>query len=119
MMAKTLIHRSRNVPFLQIFPMNVKGSAGSIIYVIFYSSSWVISYAYNFMFQWNSAGEAFTQHFLYISAPDNFIWFWTFISGTFLIFAAISGGNIFFIWKMVPETKGRTLEEIQASIIHG
>ncbi|XP_024031434.1 sugar transporter ERD6-like 5 isoform X2 [Morus notabilis] len=77
----------------EIFPMNVKGSAGSIIYVILYSSSWVISYTYNFMFQWNSAG-------------------------TFLIFAAISGGTILFIWKMVPETKGRTLEEIQASIIH-
>ncbi|GMN25141.1 hypothetical protein TIFTF001_000826 [Ficus carica] len=75
----------------EIFPINVKGSAGSIINGISCTCSWVISYTFNFMFQWNSAG-------------------------TFLIFAAISGANVLFIWKMVPETKGRSLEEIQAYV---
>lgn len=35
-------------------------------------------------------------------------------SGTFLIFAAVGLFAWFFIWRLVPETKGKTLEQIQA-----
>ncbi|PON79595.1 Major facilitator, sugar transporter-like, partial [Trema orientale] len=76
----------------EIFPINVKGPAGSIINVISSISSWIVSYSFSFIFEWSS-------------------------TATFFIFAAICGASILFIWKMVPETKGRTLEEIQASII--
>lgn len=38
------------------------------------------------------------------------------IAGTFIIYAAVNAGAILFVIKMVPETKGRTLEQIQAAI---
>ena len=39
-----------------------------------------------------------------------------YFSGTFLIFFSICAAGIAFIYAMVPETKGRTLEDIQASL---
>lgn len=38
------------------------------------------------------------------------------VTGTFLVYAAINLAGIVFIIIMVPETKGRTLEQIQAAI---
>lgn len=40
--------------------------------------------------------------------------FFCVITGTFIIYAAINAGAILFVIKMVPETKGRTLEQVQA-----
>ncbi|WZZ79839.1 hypothetical protein YC2023_100411 [Brassica napus] len=53
----------------EIFPMNVKVSAGTLVTVTNWLFGWVITYTFNFMLQWNAS---------------------------------------------VPETKGRSLEEIQA-----
>lgn len=36
--------------------------------------------------------------------------------GTFYMYSAFAAMTIIFVAKMVPETKGKTLEEIQASI---
>jgi SP family arabinose:H+ symporter-like MFS transporter len=35
------------------------------------------------------------------------------ISQTFLIYAALTAPAVFFIWKQLPETKGKTLEQIE------
>ncbi|XP_039022449.1 sugar transporter ERD6-like 5 [Hibiscus syriacus] len=72
----------------EIFPINIKGSGGSLVNLLNWASSWVVSYTSTFLFECNSAG-------------------------TFFIFAFISVVAIILIGKLVPETKGRTLEELQ------
>ncbi|XP_010525288.1 PREDICTED: sugar transporter ERD6-like 12 [Tarenaya hassleriana] len=74
----------------EIFPINMKVLAGSIVTMANWSTSWVITYCFNFMLQWSH-------------------------TGTFTIFAVVCGMTIVFTWCLVPETKGLTLEEIQVS----
>ncbi|KAL1192952.1 Sugar transporter ERD6-like 2 [Cardamine amara subsp. amara] len=76
----------------EVFPVNVKITAGSLVTVSSWFFSWIIIYTFNFMMQWNA-------------------------SGTYFIFSGVSFLTIVFIWTLVPETKGRTLEEIQASLV--
>ena len=45
--------------------MTIKGPARSIIGVITAISCWIISYTFNFIFEWNSAGETSLTYFIY------------------------------------------------------
>ncbi|KAJ0243221.1 Sugar transporter ERD6-like 14 [Hirschfeldia incana] len=72
----------------EIYPVDVKGAAGTVCNLTGSISSWVVAYSFNFLLQWSS-------------------------TGTFLMFAIVSGLGFVFIAKLVPETKGRSLEEIQ------
>ncbi|XWS58250.1 hypothetical protein CRYUN_Cryun08bG0017900 [Craigia yunnanensis] len=76
----------------EIFPINIKGAAGSLVILVSWIGSWVISYTYSALFEWSSVG-------------------------TFFIYGCICAAGIVFIAILVPETKGRTLEEIQESLI--
>jgi sugar porter (SP) family MFS transporter len=40
------------------------------------------------------------------------------VSGSFFMFSAVLIPQLFFIWKIMPETKGRTLEEIESAWTH-
>ncbi|KAG5549302.1 hypothetical protein RHGRI_014601 [Rhododendron griersonianum] len=75
----------------ELLPLDIKGSAGSLITFCNWASAWVVSYGYIFILDWNPAG-------------------------TFFILAGICASTVVFVAKLVPETKGRTLEEIQASL---
>lgn len=76
----------------EILPLNIRGSAGSLATFTNLFISWIVSYVFNFLLEWSP-------------------------SGTFFILASFSGLAILFVAMMVPETKGRTLEEIEASIL--
>lgn len=75
----------------EIFPINIKGQAGSLATLVNWFGAWLCSYSFNFLMAWSSYG-------------------------TFILYAAINALAILFIITVVPETKGKTLEEIQAAI---
>ncbi|RZB54790.1 hypothetical protein D0Y65_044638 [Glycine soja] len=75
----------------EIFPIHVKGTAGSLVILVNWLGSWVVSYTFNFLMSWSSPGTLF-------------------------LYAGCSLLTILFVAKLVPETKGKTLEEVQACI---
>ncbi|KAL5541764.1 hypothetical protein UlMin_009474 [Ulmus minor] len=82
------------VPWLimsEIFPIHVKGAAGSLIVLVNWLGAWAVTYTYNFFMSWSSYG-------------------------TYFIYSAFCLLAVLFVAALVPETKGKTLEEIQACI---
>ncbi|KAK4767597.1 hypothetical protein SAY86_015347 [Trapa natans] len=77
----------------EIFPIDIKGVAGSLVVLVNWLGAWAVSYTFNFLMSWSS-------------------------SGTFFVYSGISLLTILFVAKVVPETKGKTLEEIQDCINH-
>ncbi|GLJ20346.1 hypothetical protein SUGI_0369480 [Cryptomeria japonica] len=74
----------------EIFPINVKGVAGSVATLANLSLSWAVTMTINLLLEWSK-------------------------TGTFMLYALFSGLTLTFVVLFVPETKGRTLEEIEAS----
>lgn len=105
-------------PF-QIYPINIKGVAGSLVTLSNWFFSWVVTYTFNYIFDWSSTGNPlFLCLSLKISIDrhERFGPFGRTASGTFFFYSIISGATVVFTAKLVPETKGRKLEEIQASM---
>ncbi|XP_022768989.1 sugar transporter ERD6-like 6 isoform X3 [Durio zibethinus] len=74
----------------EILPVNIKGLAGSIATLSNWFFAWVVTMTANLLLDWSSGG-------------------------TFTIYMLLSAFTIVFVTLWVPETKGRTLEEIQWS----
>ncbi|BFG15220.1 hypothetical protein CerSpe_014940 [Prunus speciosa] len=75
----------------EIFPIDIKGVGGSLVVLVNWSGAWIVSYTYNFLMRWSSPG-------------------------TYFLYSAVCLLTILFVAKIVPETRGKTLEEIQASL---
>ncbi|XP_054801319.1 sugar transporter ERD6-like 7 isoform X1 [Prosopis cineraria] len=75
----------------EIFPINIKGQAGSLATLTNWFGAWLCSYSFNFLMSWSSYG-------------------------TFLLYAAINALAVLFIVVEVPETKGKSLEQLQSAI---
>ncbi|PSR88050.1 Sugar transporter ERD6-like [Actinidia chinensis var. chinensis] len=74
----------------EILPVNIKGLAGSVATLMNWMTSWAVTMTANLLLVWSSGG-------------------------TFTIYAVVSALTVVFVTLWVPETKGKTLEEIQWS----
>lgn len=74
----------------EIFPAHVKGIAGSVATLVNWFCAYAITMIFNYMLLWSAIGS-----------------FW--------LFAAECIGTVIFVAMFVPETRGRTLEQIEAS----
>ncbi|KAF3522655.1 hypothetical protein F2Q69_00050278 [Brassica cretica] len=80
------------IPWLimsEILPVNIKGLAGSIATLANWFISWLITMTANLLLAWSSGG-------------------------TFTLYGLICAFTVVFVTLWVPETKGKTLEELQA-----
>ncbi|KAJ4840717.1 hypothetical protein Tsubulata_023669 [Turnera subulata] len=75
----------------ELFPLNIKGRAGSLVTLVNWLGSWIVSFTFIFLREWSSFG-------------------------TFYLYGLVCAMSIIFIFKLVPETKGRTLEDIHSSL---
>ncbi|CAN0919363.1 Sugar transporter ERD6-like 6 [Linum grandiflorum] len=74
----------------EILPVNIKGLAGSFATLVNWLASWIVTMTANLLLNWSTGG-------------------------TFTIYTVVSAFTVLFVTLWVPETKGRTLEEIQSS----
>ncbi|CAH8347797.1 unnamed protein product [Eruca vesicaria subsp. sativa] len=80
------------IPWLimsEILPVNIKGLAGSIATLANWFFSWLITMTANLLLAWSSGA-------------------------TFTLYAGVCAFTVVFVTLWVPETKGKTLEELQA-----
>ncbi|OWM74585.1 sugar transporter ERD6-like 6 [Punica granatum] len=81
------------IPWLimaEILPVSIKGLAGSVAVLTNWLTSFAITMSANLLLDWSPGG-------------------------TFTMYAAVAAFTVAFVTLWVPETKGRTLEEIQSS----
>ncbi|MCK4465412.1 MAG: sugar porter family MFS transporter, partial [Bacteroidales bacterium] len=74
--------------FSEIFPNRIRGTALSIIYMISWSCCFIVTQTFPLLFE-------------------------KYESGTFLIYSVFCAVDVIFIWLLIIETKGRSLEEIE------
>ena len=79
----------------EIFPNTIRGKAVAIAVAFQWIFNWIVSSTFVPMFNMKTAGD-----------PDFGHWFTYGLYGAICVLAAL------FVWKLVPETKGKTLEDM-------
>lgn len=79
----------------EIFPNTIRGKAVAIAVAFQWIFNWIVSSTFVPMFNMKTAGDTDFGH-----------WFTYGLYGVICVVAA------FFVWKLVPETKGKTLEDM-------
>jgi len=79
----------------EIFPNTIRGAAVAIAVAFQWIFNWIVSSSFVPMFNMKTASD-----------PDFGHWFTYGLYGTICVLAAL------FVWKLVPETKGKTLEDM-------
>ncbi len=77
----------------EIFPNRIRGAAMSVATVALWSASFLLTYTFPLLNSWFNA------------------------SGTFWLYGAISLAGFLFIYKRLPETKGKSLEELEMELV--
>jgi len=84
------------IPWLlgsEVFPARIRGRAMSVVSFSVWISCYVVAQTFPVLNDTPAIGPA----------------------GTFALYAAVSVVGLLFTWRLVPETKGRSLEDIEAS----
>ena len=79
----------------EIFPNTIRGKAVAVAVAFQWMFNWIVSSSFVPMFNMKLGGD-----------PDFGHWFTYALYGVICVLAAL------FVWRLVPETKGRTLEEM-------
>lgn len=79
----------------EIFPNTIRGKAVAIAVAFQWIFNWIVSSTFVPMFNMKTAGD-----------PDFGHWFTYSLYGVICVIAAV------FVWRLVPETKGKTLEDM-------
>ncbi|KAJ7558999.1 hypothetical protein O6H91_04G065100 [Diphasiastrum complanatum] len=72
----------------EVFPARVKGLAGSLATLVNWFCAWIVTMTFNLLLAWSS-------------------------TGSFFIFSGVCAFTVVFVALYVPETRGKTLEEIE------
>jgi MFS family permease len=83
------------VLFSELFPNKIRGIAISFV--------GLINSAVSFLVQWIFPWELATLG----------------SAGTFLVYGLFAAAGLIFIVKVIPETKGKSLEELEAQLVKG
>ncbi|XP_038905428.1 sugar transporter ERD6-like 6 isoform X2 [Benincasa hispida] len=102
----------------EILPINIKGLAGSMATLANWFIAWLVTMTANLLLEWSNGGFFFLLPSLSLNnriALDSNMLLLLLAAGTFAIYMLVSAFTMAFVILWVPETKGRTLEEIQFS----
>lgn len=80
----------------EIFPNSVRSKGQTLGSFTHWIMAWIISWTFPIVVESSELGGAYA----------------------FAIFAAVSVIQLLFAWKIMPETKGKSLEQIQALVVH-
>lgn len=103
---------------VQILPVSIKSLGGSVATLANWFSAWIVTMTANLLLTWSKGGFSLSLSLRFsigICTMLGVTLKTVNLAGTFAIYALVSAFTVVFVRLWVPETKGKTLEEIQQS----